>query len=70
MTKLIEQEDVAIRMAIACTPGDDEDADDEPYDDSKDHDPCPDCAHTSDPGWYVGLNGREHCKTCDGSVWV
>jgi len=32
--------------------------------------PCPDCAHTAQPGWYVGLETRDTCRTCGGSAVV
>ena len=33
--------------------------------------PCPDCAHTSNPGVYVGFAfTREPCQTCDGLATV
>lgn len=45
-----------------------------PYDDSKDHDPCPDCNANKKgfrPGWYVPLVGPAiMCDRCDGAGWV
>lgn len=32
--------------------------------------PCPDCAHTSAPGFYAGLDEREPCRTCGGSASI
>ena len=32
--------------------------------------PCPDCAHTEQPGFYAGLQERDTCRTCDGSAVV
>lgn len=32
--------------------------------------PCPDCAHTSHPGEFVGLYSRGVCKACQGSAVV
>lgn len=61
--------DVLAPVAMAsCGPEPGEDgADDEPYDDTLDHERCEDCNGT---GWYVGLRVRERCKTCDGAGWV
>lgn len=42
---------------------------DEPYDDSQDHDPCPECAHTKYPGKDV-VNPCLACPRCDGSQWI
>ena len=39
----------------------------EAYDDSKDHERCPDCKGS---GFYVGLRERSYCKLCDGSGWL
>ena len=36
------------------------------YDDSKDHNRCPDCKGS---GWYIGFTDRRHCPTCEGSGW-
>lgn len=48
--------------------------DDVPYDDSKDHDPCPDCnrdGKSPNAGWYCPFVGpRMKCDTCDGAGWV
>lgn len=48
-----------------------EDTEEAPYDDSKDHDPCPDCNKSGknpDAGFYVPLVGpRIVCDRCDGS---
>lgn len=45
-----------------------------PYDDSKDHDPCPDCNRDGKgmtPGWYTPFVGPPiYCETCDGAGWV
>ncbi len=44
-------------------------SDDEPYDDSRDHERCPDCPGT--PGWYTPLVGpRQLCDTCGGAGWL
>lgn len=46
----------------------------EPYDDSKDHDPCKSCnvgGKNPDAGWYVPFMGpRIKCDDCDGAGWV
>lgn len=31
---------------------------------------CPDCAHTENPGWYVGLDETEKCSRCNGTAEV
>lgn len=41
-------------------------AEDDLYDDAKDHERCPDCKGS---GYYVGLIEKYHCPTCDGSGW-
>lgn len=51
----------------------DDDQPDPPYDNSKDHQWCPDCNYDGkgkDPGWYNGATLREHCKRCDGAGWL
>jgi ribosomal protein L37AE/L43A len=32
--------------------------------------PCPDCAHTTSPGFYVGIFKTEKCTMCQGSAEV
>lgn len=56
----------SVLLEMSAVMGSDDD-DDEPYDDSKDHQRCPDCKGS---GWYVGLHDREYCPTCDGSGWL
>lgn len=52
----------------------DDDRPDPPHDDSKDHDPCPECnpqGKGKTPGWYQPLTGpAEHCKWCEGAGWL
>lgn len=47
---------------------------DQPYDDHKDHTPCPECnpkGKGKTPGWYQPLTGpSEHCKWCEGAGWL
>lgn len=52
---------------VVRPPGEDDEAEDEPYDDAKDHTKCPDC---NGSGWYEGLGVREHCKRCHGAGWL
>lgn len=52
----------------------DDDRPEEPYDDTKDHDPCPDCnpkGKGRDPGWYQPLVGpKVPCTWCEGAGWL
>ncbi len=46
-----------------------EPADDEPYNDAQDHDPCPECHGTEFPGRDV-VDPSRVCPRCDGASWV
>lgn len=61
------------RMCVSCALDrilsdiDDDECEDDDYDDSADHDECPDCKGS---GWYTGFREVKHCPTCDGSGWL